>query len=104
MKELPNAGVMFCTMRIKECSAVVSDGEICSHARGYVCLSIHEYAFIHYYECPEMEKQAPALAKKHFCIVDLCAMILLVNLSACDSMPLEAIISDKRKLYMKINI
>lgn len=31
-------------------------------------------------------------------------MILLVNLSAFDSLPLEAIISDKRKLYMKINM
>lgn len=38
---------------------------------------------------------APVLANKHFCIVDSSAMILLVNLSAFDSKPLEAIISNK---------
>ena len=44
------------------------------------------------------------MANKHFFIVGSSAVILLVNLSAFDSMPLEAIIPDKRKLYMKINI
>lgn len=46
----------------------------------------------------------PVLANKHSRIVDFSAMILLFNLSAFDSKPLDAIISDKWKLYMKINI
>lgn len=52
----------------------------------------------------EGEKKPPVLANKHSCIVDFRAMILLFNLSAFDSKPLGAIISDKWKLYMKINI
>lgn len=97
LEDLPWTG----TMRIKACAAEVSDDWMCSH----VCLCMHEYAFIHYHECPLVEKKnAPVSANKHFCIVDSTAMILLVNLSAFDSKPLEAIISDKWKLYMKINI
>lgn len=91
-------------MGIKARTARVSDDWMCSHACVYVCLCIHEYAFIHYHECPMVEKKASVSANKHFCIVDSSAMILLVNLSAFDSKPLEAIISDKWKLYMKINI
>lgn len=96
------------TMRIKACAAGVSDDWMCSHACVYVCLCKHEYAFIHCQECPlvyeKKKKKAPVLANKHFCILDSSAMILLVNLSASDSKSLEAIISDKWKLYMKINI
>lgn len=46
----------------------------------------------------------PVLANKHSRIVDFSAMILLFNLSGFDSKPLDAVISDKWKLYMKINI
>lgn len=60
----------------------------------HVCLCTHEYAFIHYHEYPG-RKKASVLANKHLCIVDFNAMILLFNLSAFDSKPLEAIISDK---------
>lgn len=70
----------------------------------HMCLCIHEYAFIHYHEYPCRKKKALVLANKHLCIVDFNATILLFNLSALDSKPLEAIISDKWKLYMKINI
>lgn len=104
LKEIPCTGVMLCTMRIKACAAKVSDDWICSRTRVYVCLRIHEYAFIHYYECPMEEEKAPVLANKHFSIVDSSSMTLLVNLSAFDSKPLEAIMADKWKLYMKINI
>lgn len=45
--------------------------------------------------CYKKKEKAPVLANKHFDIVDSSAMILLVNLSAFDSKPLEAIISDK---------
>lgn len=50
------------------------------------------------------KNKPPVLANKHSRIVDFSAMILLFNLSAFDSKPLDAIISDKWKLYMKINI
>lgn len=72
----------------------------------YACLCGHEYAFIHYYEYPTVRRgdKPPVLANKHSHIVDFSAMILLFNLSAFDSKPLDAIISDKWKLYMKINI
>lgn len=51
-----------------------------------------------------VEKKAPLSANKYLCIVDFSAMILLFNLLAFDSKPLEAIIADEWKLYMKINI
>lgn len=75
------------------------------------CFHIH--VFVHSWICIHSlpwvpygvkKKKAPVLANKHLCIVDFSAMILLFNLSAFDSKPLEAIISDKWKLYMKINI
>lgn len=53
-------------------------------------------------ECPRVEK-APVSTNKYFHIVSSNTMILHVNLSVIDSKPLEAIISDKWKLYIKIN-
>lgn len=77
----------------------------CVHIHVCVCVCAHMnmHSFITM-SALWWKKKAPVLANKHFCIVDSSAMILLVNLSAFDSKPLEAIISDKWKLYMKINI
>lgn len=41
--------------RYKGCIAKVSDDRLCSHACVHVCLCVHEYAFIHYHECPMVE-------------------------------------------------
>lgn len=67
----------------------------CVHA--HVCLRTHEYAFIHYHEYPMVggKKRALSWPTNTFCIVDFSAMGLLFNLSAFDSKPLEAIISDE---------
>lgn len=69
----------------------------CVFVRAWIC--IHSLPWV-----PYGRIKAPVLAGKRFCIVDSSVMIPLVNLSASDSKPLEAIISDKWKLYMKINI
>lgn len=71
----------------------------------YMCVLVFVHTWICIHSLPKVpygRKKAPVLANKHFCIVDSSAMIPLVNLSAFDSKPLEAIISDKWKLYMKI--
>lgn len=103
LEEIPRTGMIFRTMRIKACTAKVSNDWMCSHT--CVCVFVHTWICIHSLPwVPHGGKRAPVLANKHFCIVDSSAMILLVNLSAFDSKPLEAIISDKWKLYMKINI
>lgn len=62
----------------------------------YVCACMNMHSFITMSAL--WYKKDPVLANKHLCIVDSSAMILLVNLSAFDSKPLEAIISDKWKI------
>lgn len=71
----------------------------------HVCVFVPTWICIHSLpEVPHGKKKALVLANKQPSFVDSSAVILLVNLSASDSKPLEAIIADKWKLYMKINI
>lgn len=107
LKEISHTGVMFCTMRIK--ARPPKDQTIeCVHAHTHthihpcVCRNMFMHSFIT--RSAHVKWKALVLADKHFSIVDSSALIRLVDLSAFDSKSLEAIISDKWKLYMKINI
>lgn len=87
--KIPCTGRILCSMRIKACTAKVS-----VHKHVCMCANMNMHLFITR-SALWSGKKAPVLANKHFCIVDSSAMILLVNLSAFDSKPLEAIISNK---------
>lgn len=91
LQEIPWTGMM----RIKARTPQVSDDWMCSHT----CVLVHTWICIH--SLPWV----PYGGKKHLSWpTNISALLLLFNLSAFDSKPLEAIISDKWKLYMKINI